>query len=415
MELKEIYKKVSSDIYPKKMEISLYDEQDKKQTFLYEKVNWTVDGESRGLRYGDNPCQKAAFYKLINGNLVIGDVEILGAKNYLLSDATLLKFGKHPSKTNFTDVDNALNILRYLMDKPTAVIVKHNNPCGVAESDTIFKAYEKAYEADITAAFGGCIVFNRPVDKETAKAISMQYAEVVAAPDFEEGTVEILEKRKNLRILKIKNIENLKKFAGKKVLDFKALMDGSIIIQTSFDLKALTSDKLHIAKCNYKDKEYKIDREPTLKEYEDMLFGWKIEAGITSNSVIYVKDGVTLGIGTGEQDRVGVAEIAVYKAYEKMRDKYSHKKFNTPYRLLQDEDKRDEIENSVKEQNGGLKNATMVSDAFFPFRDGVDVGLKEGVSAIIQTGGSINDYQAIEACNEFGATMVYTGQRSFKH
>jgi phosphoribosylaminoimidazolecarboxamide formyltransferase/IMP cyclohydrolase len=140
-----------------------------------------------------------------------------------------------------------------------------------------------------------------------------------------------------------------------------------------------------------------------------------VEAGVTSNSVIYVKDGVTVGIGTGEQDRVGVAEIARDKAYKKRADRYCFEAFGMPYNLLTDADKQQEIDARVVKEKGGLIGATMVSDAFFPFRDGVDVGLKEGVTAVIQPGGSMNDYQSIEACNEVGATMVYTGQRSFKH
>ena len=415
MKLKEMYKKISKDIFPKKMEINFFDDKDKKQSLLYEKVNWTVNEKSEGLRYGDNPCQKAALYKLINGNLILGELKTIQAGKYLSSDAELLQFGKHPSKTNLTDIDNALNILRYLQDEPTAIIVKHNNPCGVAKSSNIFEAYKKAYNADVIAAFGGCIALNRPIDKNTAIAISKQYAEVVVAPDFEEGTLEILGKRKNLRIAKIENIEKLQNFIGKKVLDFKSLMDGGIILQSSFDLQALKKENLQIANCTHKGKDYKIKRKPTKKEYEDMLFGWKIEAGINSNSIIYVKNGITVGIGTGEQDRVGVAKIAVYKAYEKLMNRYSFEKFQTSYQLLDDIDKISEIKNLVKKEKGGLKNSSMISDAFFPFRDGVEIGLKEGVCAIIQTGGSINDYQSIEACNEFDATMVYTGQRSFKH
>jgi phosphoribosylaminoimidazolecarboxamide formyltransferase/IMP cyclohydrolase len=172
---------------------------------------------------------------------------------------------------------------------------------------------------------------------------------------------------------------------------------------------------LKLAECEYKGKLYKINREPTDQEYEDMLFGWLVESGITSNSVIYVKDLVTVGIGTGEQDRVGVAEIARDKAYRKLADRYCFESLGIPYNELTDAEQKAEFDNRVAEENGGLIGAAMVSDAFFPFRDGVDVGLREGVTAVIQPGGSGNDYQSIEACNEAGATMVYTGQRSFKH
>jgi phosphoribosylaminoimidazolecarboxamide formyltransferase/IMP cyclohydrolase len=146
-----------------------------------------------------------------------------------------------------------------------------------------------------------------------------------------------------------------------------------------------------------------------------MLFGWLVESGITSNSVIYVKDEATVGIGTGEQDRVGVAEIAKEKAYRKLADRYCFEDLGIPYNNLTDEEKKKEFDQRVAEEKGGLIGAAMVSDAFFPFRDGVDVGIREGISAVVQPGGSLNDYQSIDACNEANVTMVYTGQRSFKH
>ena len=146
-----------------------------------------------------------------------------------------------------------------------------------------------------------------------------------------------------------------------------------------------------------------------------MVFGWLVESGVTSNSVIYVKDQVTVGIGTGEQDRVGVAEIARDKAYRKLADRYCFQSHGIPYNDLKEADRKAEIDQKVADEKGGLIGSAMISDAFFPFRDGVDVGLREGVTAVIQPGGSGNDYQSIEACNEAGATMVFTGERSFKH
>jgi len=269
--------------------------------------------------------------------------------------------------------------------------------------------------ADRIAAFGGCIAVNRPIDKAVAEAISNQYAEVVVAPEFEDGTLDILGRRKNLRVIRIGNIGKLNSFASKKVVDFKSLIDGGIVSQFSFSPDARTKDDLKIASSVYKDKNYTVNRKPSDNEYKDMLFGWFVEAGITSNSVIYVKDGVTVGIGTGEQDRVGVAEIAVDKAYRKLSDRYCFEKFGKGYNDLDDINKKTEIDKMVADKKGGLIGSTMVSDAFFPFRDGIDIGLKQGVSSVIQPGGSQNDYQSIEACNEVDATMVYTGQRSFKH
>ncbi len=156
-------------------------------------------------------------------------------------------------------------------------------------------------------------------------------------------------------------------------------------------------------------------RSPSEAEAKDLLFGWLVESGITSNSVIYVKDGVTVGIGTGEQDRVGVAEIARDKAYRKLADRICWQRHGNPYSGLGEGEEKKAIDGEVKEQRGGLDGACMVSDAFFPFRDGVDVGIREGITAVVQPGGSERDFEVIEACNEADVAMVFTGQRSFRH
>ena len=413
-DLKKMYRTIMDDHFPPEMEVSFV-ENGNRQTLFYEKVTWTIDGVEKGLRYGENPGQEAALYKMVNGNLVLGEVETIQPGQYLASDIELLQSGKHPGKTNLTDADNSLNILRYLTDRPAVVIVKHNNPCGVARSESLEDAYLKANMADRVAAFGGCIAMNRPLDKATAEAVSNQYSEVVVAPDFEEGVMDILGRKKNLRVVKIGNIDRLESFVGQRCVEFKSLIDGGIITQWSFVPAARSRADLKLAECDYKDTLYRIENEPTEQQYDDMLFGWYVEAGVTSNSVIYVKDQVTVGIGTGEQDRVGVAEIARDKAYRKLADRYCFETYQMPYNDLADPDKKAEIDTRVAEEKGGLIGSAMVSDAFFPFRDGVDVGINEGVGAVIQPGGSANDYQSIEACNEAGVTMVYTGQRSFKH
>jgi phosphoribosylaminoimidazolecarboxamide formyltransferase / IMP cyclohydrolase len=413
-DLKKMYRTIMDDHFPPNMEISFVD-QDKRQTLFYEKVSWVIDEVQKGLRYGENPGQEAAQYRLTNGNLVLGDSQTIQPGQYLASDIELLQSGKHPGKTNLTDADNSMNILRYFVDKPTVVIVKHNNPCGVARADTLEEAYTKANIADRVAAFGGCIALNRAVDKATAEAITNQYAEVVVAPDFEEGVMAVFEQKKNLRVIRIGNIDRLQSFVGQRCVEFKSLIDGGHIVQWSFVPTTLTPADLRVAETEYKGKTYRVDREPTDKEYDNLLFGWLVESGITSNSVIYVKDEVTVGIGTGEQDRVGVAEIARDKAYRKLADRYCFEAHGIPFNDLKDDDKKKEINARVTAEKGGLIGAAMVSDAFFPFRDGIDVGLTEGITSVIQPGGSGNDYQSIEACNEVGATMVYTGQRSFKH
>jgi len=428
-DIKKMYKTIMADNFPPEMTILFGD-----QKLVYRKRSWKLTDEStgevieKGLRYGENPDQQAAMYQLVNGNLALAGVKFIEPGNGLVSSITeeqMIQAGKHPGKTNFTDLDNALNILKFLMDRPAAAIMKHNNPCGVAHGKTIAEAYGRANMADRIAAFGGCLVVNRVMDKQAAEMANANYLEVVAAPDYEEGAVAILSKRKNLRIIKLEKIAELAKYRDMSFVEFKALIDGGLIVQHSQKNKIRTKADFQEAKTVYKGKEYNIERKPTDKEYDDMLFGWNVEQGITSNSVIYVKDGVTVGIGTGEQDRVGVAEIAIFKAYTKYADALCFKKHGIPYKdfeLEAGQGKRDkatlkEIDEQTKKDKGGLIGSIMVSDAFFPFRDGVDVGIKEGISAIVQPGGSDRDFDAITACNEANpkVTMVFTGQRVFKH
>jgi len=413
-DLKKMYRTIMDDHFPPKMEISFVD-RDRRQTLFYEKVTWTIDDVQKGLRYGENPGQEAALYRMVNGNLVLGETETLQPGQYLASDIELLQSGKHPGKTNLTDADNSLNILRYFTDRPTAVIVKHNNPCGVAQAESLEAAYTKANLADRVAAFGGCIALNRSVDKAAAEAICGQYAEVVVAPDFDPGVMDIFSRKKNLRVIRIGNINRLQEFVGQRCVEFKSLIDGGIIAQWSFVPEARSTADLKPARCEAGGKVYQTKRMPSERESEDLLFGWLVESGVTSNSVLYVKDLVTVGIGTGEQDRVGVAEIARDKAYRKLADRYCFEAWQIPYNDLKDQDRKAEIDARVAEEKGGLSGASMVSDAFFPFRDGVDVGIREGIAAVVQPGGSNNDYQVIEACNEADVAMVFTGQRSFKH
>jgi phosphoribosylaminoimidazolecarboxamide formyltransferase/IMP cyclohydrolase len=428
-DLKKMYKTIMDDNFPDEMKISFGG-----QTLVYRKRAWKIADEKtgelveKGLRYGENPDQQAALYELINGNLVLGECRFIEPGSGLVSGITeedMIQAGKHPGKTNLTDLDNALNILKYLGDRPAAAIMKHNNPCGVACGKTVEEAYDKANMADRIAAFGGCLVVNRPMDKTTADMVSTNYLEVVGAPDFEEGAVEVLAKRKNLRIVKIAGIQDLERYRDYRFVDFKCLIDGGIIVQQSPVNRIRAKADFLPARTVYKGQEYAVERQPTEKDYADMLFGWNVEQGITSNSVIYVKDGVTVGIGTGEQDRVGVAEIAVFKAYTKYADALCFRKFGVPYKTFELEaaqGKRDaaalkEIDDETQKNRGGLAGSTMVSDAFFPFRDGVDVGIKEGVVAVVQPGGSERDFEVIEACNQADpkVTMVFTGQRAFRH
>jgi phosphoribosylaminoimidazolecarboxamide formyltransferase/IMP cyclohydrolase len=428
-DLKKMYRTVMDDHFPSQMTISFGD-----QVLVYKKRAWKIPDDKsgdlieKGLRYGENPGQEAALYELVNGNLVLGECQFIEPGNGLVSAITeedMIQSGKHPGKINLTDIDNALNIMKYLSEGPAAVIVKHNNPCGVAYGASLSDAYDKANMADRIAAFGGCAVFNRPMDLATAESIAENYLEVVAAPEFEEGTVPVLARRGNLRIVRITQIDNLSSYANARFVDIKSLIDGGIIVQQSPLNRIKSAKDFTPATCDYEGKTYTIDRQPTNEEYADMLFGWQVEQGITSNSVIYVKEGVTVGIGTGEQDRVGVAEIAIYKAYTKYADATCFNRHRLPYKDLELMVKRgekekgllEEIDRETRDARGGLIGATMVSDAFFPFRDGVDVAIKEGIRAIVQPGGSLRDFESIQACNEADpqVTMVFTGQRAFKH
>ncbi|MEI7898651.1 MAG: IMP cyclohydrolase [bacterium] len=421
IDLKAAYKTIMDDHFTPQLEISFIDGA-KRQTLAYEKVSWVIGGEEKGLRYGENPGQEAALYRLVNGNLVLGDVTALGPGHTLASAPELLQSGKHPGKTNLTDADNALNILRYLDDTPCAVIVKHNNPCGVAKAATLTEAYVRANRADRLAAFGGCIALNREVDIETARLVAENYAEVVVAPEFAPGVMDLFAAKKNLRVMRITNMARLTSFVAQRVVDFKSLIDGGLVAQWSFVPEARQASQLMPAECTAKDGTvHRTHRLPTPQEYADLIFGWLVEAGVTSNSVLYVKDGATVGIGTGEQDRVGVAEIARDKAYRKLADWIAWEKYATAYNELvmkfgDDGAKRQAaIDEEVKARRGGLIGCSMVSDAFFPFRDGAEVGIREGITAIVQPGGALRDWDVIDCCNDAGVAMVFTGQRSFRH
>jgi len=427
-DLKKMYTTILGDHFPMEMKITFGD-----QELVYRKKTWKIvaeDGsvDERGVRYGENPDQEAALYELTNGNLMLGDCRFIEPGKGLVSGIKvedMLQVGKHPGKINLTDIDNGLNIIKYLMDRPAAVILKHNNPCGAACGETLARAYDRANRADRIAAFGGAVILNRPCDKETAELLSKNYLEVVCAPEFEAGSLEILAARKNLRVVRISRIDRLADYEKYRYVDFKSLIDGGLIVQQSAVNSIRSVADLKPAVSISKGQEYKVEREPTQREIDDMLFGWAVEHGVTSNSVIYVKDGCTVGIGTGEQDRVGVADIAVYKAYTKYADMLCFDTFGLPYAdmvLEIEQGKRNKgdqerIDGQTKADKAGLPGSVMISDAFFPYRDGADVGIRQGVSAILQAGGSMRDFETIQACNEAKpqVAMKFTGQRSFKH
>lgn len=428
-EIRKAYRTVMEDHFPQEMSIILGS-----QRLVFRKRTWRIQdpdlGEviEKGLRYGENPGQEAALYEWVGGNLSLGGAQWLEPGKGLvsaISDEDLLQGGKHPGKINLTDVDRALQILRFLNKGPAAAIMKHNNPSGVAYGVSLCEAYERAFMADRIAAFGGALVVNRAVDRATAEAVASQYLEVVAAPEYEEGTLEVLGKRKNLRILRIPRMHRLEEYSVVRFLEFTSLLDGGIILQQSA-LNAVRSPRdLKPAFALYRGEEFKPRRDPTQQELEDIVFGWAVEQGVTSNSVLFAKQGATVAIGTGEQDRVGVAEIAIFKAYTKFKDALSYRLHSVPYKTLEakvaagkvEKSALEEIEEKTLKEKAGLKGSVMVSDAFFPFRDGVDVAIAQGVTAIAHPGGSERDYESIQACNEAEppVAMVFTGQRAFRH
>lgn len=422
-QLKDMYKNVVSDPFPDTLTITLGD-----TTLRYCRRTWNFDGETKGLRYGENPDQPAALYQLQEGKPKIGATEWRGPGGIVsaLTESQVLQAGKHPGKTNLTDVDNGVNILQYLAARPAAVILKHNNPCGAAWSRTsLADALSKAFWCDRIAAFGGAVVVNRPLSMDAAQLIAANYFEVVAAPAFEEGVLELLASRKNLRILHLEALASLEPLAGVPFIDIKSLCDGGLVLQQSFVNRIRTADDFLPATATTSDKTTVTARKPSTQEADDLVFAWAVEAGVTSNSVIFAKDGATCAIGTGEQDRVGCVELAIHKAYTKYADRLVFERLGMSLYEAQEKALHDarladtirEVQEITRQDKGGLKGSVMVSDGFFPFRDGVDVALREGVSAIAQPGGSLRDADVIMAMNEASpqAAMVFTGQRSFKH
>ena len=317
-----------------------------------EKINDYNFSKSTVLRYGENPHQSASLLTFEN------------LQNKNIANADILQ-GKELSYNNIVDADAAWECVRELSNSG-CVIVKHANPCGVAEANSISEAYDLAFKTDPTSAFGGIIAFNQTVDSDTAKVINeRQFVEVIIAPDYEKEAIEEFSKKKNIRVLKV-DLKQDNPYPGtiKKV-------SGGILIQDD-DLKKINSEEL---KCVSK-------RNPTDHEIEDLIFAWKVAKFVKSNAIVYVKNKQTIGIGAGQMSRVISAEIANLKAHEEGLE---------------------------------VKNAVMASDAFFPFRDGIDKAASSGIAAIIQPGGSIRDDEVIAAADEHDIAMLFTGVRHFRH
>jgi phosphoribosylaminoimidazolecarboxamide formyltransferase/IMP cyclohydrolase len=308
--------------------------------------------KAQDMRYGENPHQKSAFYVEAHPQ----EVSVVSAKQLQ---------GKELSYNNIADTDAALECVKQF-DQPACVIVKHANPCGVAIGDTIAQAYDLAYETDTESAFGGIIAFNRELDSETAALIcERQFVEVIIAPSISETAKTVVSAKKNVRLL-----ETGQWSSSLPALDFKRV-NGGLLVQDR-DLSMVAMEDLKVVS----------QRIPTEEEMRDLLFAWKVAKYVKSNAIIYSKGGRTIGVGAGQMSRINSARIA-----------------------------------GIKAEHAGLEvaGAVMASDAFFPFRDGIDNAANSGISCVIQPGGSMRDEEVIAAANEAGMAMVFTGMRHFRH
>lgn len=306
------------------------------------------------LRYGENPHQTAAFY--------VKNIKQVGT----ISAAKQLQ-GKALSFNNIADSDAALECVKEFTQNPSCVIVKHANPCGIAMADSLLDAYQRAFQTDPTSSFGGIIAFNRCLDEVTAKAIiDKQFVEVIIAPEFSAEALIVLQEKPNVRVLACGEFQAFKQ----KQYDYKKVAGGLLVQER--DTKMIQREDLTIVS----------KRKPSEQEIQDCLFAWRIVKHVKSNAIVYAKDNASIGVGAGQMSRVVSAQVAGIKA--------------------QDADLP-------------VSGSVMASDAFFPFRDGIDQAANLGITAVIQPGGSIRDEEIIQAADEADMAMIFTGVRHFKH
>jgi phosphoribosylaminoimidazolecarboxamide formyltransferase / IMP cyclohydrolase len=312
-----------------------------------EKITFTYELK-QSLRYGENPHQKAAFYRKPLGS------------GFSIANALQIH-GKELSYNNINDANAAIQIVKEFRE-PAAVAVKHMNPCGVGTGDNVFVAFSKAYEADPISIFGGIIALNREVDKATAEKLHEIFLEIIIAPSFSKEAADILTAKKNLRLLTIP-------FNQQEKLELNLTsVEGGLLVQ---EPDSFTFEDAHIS--------IPTKRQPTDEEWESLKLGWKVVKHVKSNAIVITNKDQTIGIGAGQMNRVGAAEIAIEQAGQK------------------------------------AQGASLASDAFFPMNDSVEVAAKAGITAIIQPGGSIRDEDSIKKADEYGIAMVFTGVRHFRH
>lgn len=334
--------------------IADYLKEERKDSSLPDTLTMTFK-KVQDMRYGENPHQKAAFYQEI------------GKKTGSITQAKQYN-GKELSFNNINDTNGALELLKEFTE-PTVVACKHGNPCGVGSADNLFKAWQKAFQADKVSIFGGIVVTNQEITKEVAEEMAKIFLEVIVAPSYQEEALEILKKKKNLRVLELKNIDIPQK---ETAYDLKKV-NGGLIVQT-IDSQLFNETDLKVV----------TNRTPSEKEMEDLKFAWKVVKFVKSNGIAIAKDKQTYGIGPGQVNRIWAVKQCFEHAEELIGE-------------------------------GAAKGCVLASDAFFPFDDCVEAAYQAGVTAIIQPGGSIRDEDSIKKCNEYNITMVFTGMRHFKH
>lgn len=335
--------------------IASYMKKERKDERLPQTITMTYE-KIQNMRYGENPHQKAAFYKEISDN------------EGLLSSALQLH-GKELSFNNINDTNGALELLKEF-EEPAVVACKHSNPCGVGTGVNIYDAYMKAFNADPTSIFGGIAVFNREVDEKTAEEINRIFIEIIVAPSYSHKALEILKQKKNIRLLLL---ENIMQKQDKNSYDLKKVA-GGILVQTIDSMLLPENEEIKTVTRKY----------PTEQEKKDLVMAWKIVKHTKSNAIAIVKNGQSVGIGPGQVNRIWACKQAIEHAVEFLGE-YS------------------------------LKGASLASDAFFPFSDCVETAVKAGITAIIQPGGSVKDDDSIKECDKNNVAMLFTGMRHFKH
>src|SRR5256712_295335 len=356
-EIRRIYRTARDEDLPLSLKLTIGD-----RVCEYSKVQWRVEGRMRGLRYGTNPHQRGALYRPKQSKGGIGNVD-------------WVKWGKDgPSATNIEDGSHGLRIVSYFRE-PAVVVMKHLNPSGVSVSsgqESLSQAYVRARDADSRAAFGSVVVFNSPVDRKTAEEIMKTFVEVVYAPGYGSEALGVFDSKKDIRVGEVPPQRSEDTIAPP---DIVVLEDGSMIIEDQYQTSILSLDWM-------KQLPVPTKKKPSDQEYLDLLHAWWVACEVRSNAVVFWKNGTSLAIGTGQQDRIGAIENSIDKAH-----KLGHR----------------------------FQGSVLASDGFLPKLDNVEALAKERVSAIVQPGGSVEDPGIVRACNGHGMKMVFTGERSFRH